>query len=435
MKHTPKSIKKALDKVINELSLKPALYAKTPEKDFTRTRKLPFHEMAKIMLSMTGKTLSGELMECYGLKVSMPTVSAFTQQRNKLSTIAFEMIFHRFTQAIDEQNLYKGYRLIAIDGTTLQTPTNPNECRSYHKKSNGDKPYNSLHLNAMYDLNRKIYVDAIVQKSEHKAFNDMVDRDKTDVPTLYIADRGYEAYNNMAHVQEKGAKFLIRVKDVTSCNGISKGLKLPSDAEFDTNFLLKITRQHSKQTHDQDFKYIAHSSPFDYLPKTSKKSTCVTPFELSVRVVRFKISDNTYETIVTNLDSSNFSNIDLKELYAMRWGIETSFRSLKYTLGLTFFHSIKTEYIIHEIFAKITMYNFTQLISSHIVVKQKSNKYLYRINFSAAVHICRDFFLKNISAKFAEILISQHVLPVRESVSNSRKLQPQTAKSFVYRLA
>ena len=42
---------------------------------------------------------------------------------------------------------------------------------------------------------------------------------------LVVADRGYESYNNMAHIQEKGWYFLIRIKD--GKNGIKQGLDLP----------------------------------------------------------------------------------------------------------------------------------------------------------------------------------------------------------------
>jgi hypothetical protein len=80
--------------------------------------------------------------------------------------------------------------------------------RKNGKGANGQKPYNLFHLNALYDLQRKIYTDAIVQGrkqwNEHRAFVTMVDRDEALVPTIYIADRGYESYNNMAHVIEKG---------------------------------------------------------------------------------------------------------------------------------------------------------------------------------------------------------------------------------------
>ena len=58
-------------------------------------------------------------------------------------------------------------------------------------------------------------------------------------------------------------------------------------------------------------------------------------------VVRFKISDDTYESIITNLDESEFNIQDIKELYHLRWEIETSYRELKYHLDLNTLHSKK----------------------------------------------------------------------------------------------
>lgn len=50
--------------------------------------------------------------------------------------------------------------------------------------------------------------------------------DRSDIKNaLVIADRGYESYNNMAHIQEKGWKFLIRVKGRNT--GIKSCLDLP----------------------------------------------------------------------------------------------------------------------------------------------------------------------------------------------------------------
>ena len=118
----------------------------------------------------------------------------------------------------------------------------------------------------------------------------------------------------------------------------------------------------------------------------------------------------------------------------MRWGIETSFRDLKYSLALSYFHSKKTENILQEIFARLTMYNFAELITSHVVVKQKSRKHSYRINFSAAVHIRRNFFLKNISPSDVEALLLMHLLPVRQGSANLRIGSPKAAPSFTYRI-
>ncbi len=50
----------------------------------------------------------------------------------------------------------------------------------------------------------------------------------------------------------------------------------------------------------------------------------------------------------------------LKALYARRWGIETSFRSLKYAVGLIHLHAKKPDLVLQEIFASFLIFNFTQ---------------------------------------------------------------------------
>ena len=437
MKYTPKTIKMMLKKSVREISAHPEMFVQKPEKDFTRERKLSFEQVLKSVLSMTGKSLRGELLEYFNLNPSMPTVSAFVQQRNKVTYRAFEELFHTFTNAVDETCLFKGYRLLAVDGSDFHTPTNRNEISSFFEYSNGQKPHNLLHLNALYDLQRRIYTDAIVQdgkhENEHKAFVTMVDRDTSTVPTIHIADRGYESYNTMAHIVEKGQYFLIRARDLGK-HGLVAGLHLTLQDEFDVLVRIGLTRQQTKQAKDNNLKFIPHTSPFDYLPSFSKKSIPVQPYYISFRVVRFKLTDDTYEVLLTNLTDDEFSVSELKELYAMRWGIETSFRDLKYSLALSYFHSKKTENIIQEIFAKLTLYNFAELITSHVVIKHKNRKHSYRINFAAAVHICRNFFLKNISPSNVEALLLMHLLPVRQGSANLRRGSPKAAPSFTYRI-
>ena len=419
MNVTPKVVKRTLKKTVKEISSNPQIFAKNPDKDFIRKRKLPAEKMIYSILSMSGKDLKCELMDFFNLDKDTPTVSAFVQRRDKISTIAFETLFHQFTSAFPQQKLYKGYRLLAIDGSDLHTPTNSEEADCYYPGTNGQKPYNLLQLNVVYDLMNNFYVDAYVQGSkpgnEHKAFVEMIDRDTSALPTIYIADRGYESYNNLAHVQEKNKNYLIRVKDLRS-NGIVSGLSLPDTDEFDETFTFDLTRKQTKEIRgNANFKFIPHNVNFDYLPSSCKKNVPCIPYRLTFRLVRIKLDNDKYEMLITNLKSEEFSSSDLKQLYSMRWGIETSFRSLKYTLGLLCFHSKKVEYILQEIFAKLTMYNFAELITSHVVIKQKNRKLTYKINFSASVHICRNFLLKNISPLEVEALISKYVVPIRHS--------------------
>ena len=66
--------------------------------------------------------------------------------------------------------------------------------------------------------------------------------DRSDIPkALVLADRNYESYNNLAHIQQKNWAFLFRIKDGKT--GIGAGLALPDSDEFDVPIHLKITNR------------------------------------------------------------------------------------------------------------------------------------------------------------------------------------------------
>ena len=55
--------------------------------------------------------------------------------------------------------------------------------------------------------------------------------------------------------------------------------------------------------------------------------------EMPLRILGIMVSPGTYECIITNLPSGSFPAKEIKKIYKMRWGIETSFRELKYAIG------------------------------------------------------------------------------------------------------
>ena len=252
---------------------------------------------------------------------------------------------------------------------------------------------------------------------------------------LLIADRGYESYNLMAHCQEKGWSFLIRVKDLTP-TGIAASLNLPHTDRFDVPVSLSITRKQGIQARTLcNYKFLPTNSRFDFLPSSSRKRDPIIFYPLHFRAVRFKITPDVYETVLTNLPANTFPSEELKRLYAMRWGIETSFRELKYTIGLLHFHSKKTEFIFQEVFAALTMYNFAEAITQSVVIRHAERKYLYQVNFSQAAYICRQFFRSNISPPSVETLIAKYIVPIRPDRHNARNLAVKSALSFLYRVA
>ncbi len=121
----------------------------------------------------------------------------------------------------------------------------------------------------------------------------------------------------------------------------------------------------------------------------------------------------------------------------MRWGIETAFRELKYPIGLTYFHSKKVEYIKQEIYAKLIMYNFCEIITLNVVLTKKERKHDYQVNFTTAISICLRYFKskQDIPLINVEALIQKHILPVRLGRKDPRKVKTKSSVSFLYRVA
>ena len=121
----------------------------------------------------------------------------------------------------------------------------------------------------------------------------------------------------------------------------------------------------------------------------------------------------------------------------MRWGVETSFRKLKHTVGLMNFHTTKKDCVIQEIYARMIMYNFAEMITSHVVVSQADTKHSYQVNFTMALYICRHFLrlYNNAAPLDVENLISKNVIPIRPGRIAPRYMRNKTVVSFLYRVA
>lgn len=96
-------------------------------------------------------------MDFFGLDSTVGSSSAFIQQRAKILPEAFECLFQHFNAKVDENRFYYGLRILAVDGSDLQIAANPNDPDSYYPGVNGQKAYNLLHINAMYDLLQHTY--------------------------------------------------------------------------------------------------------------------------------------------------------------------------------------------------------------------------------------------------------------------------------------
>lgn len=142
--------------------------------------------------------------------------------------------------------------------------------------------------------------------------------------------------------------------------------------------------------------------------------------------------DSDYQYIATDGSTISFSSLprfasdeyyiseghSASGFYSMHinaWGIETSFRKLKYTIGLSFYHSYKPDFIKQEIWAKLIAYNATEFMINTTIYSQGNCKYTYAINFSVAAHICRIYLrlLTEVESIDVMALLKKELIPVR----------------------
>ena len=207
-----KELIKILDNLISKLKEKRE-YFKNEQSDFTKKRKLNFETVINLLMCMESGSLKDELYKYFGLNKDNPTSSALIQQRGKIKYEAFEWLLKEFNKATIQNKTYKGYRLLAVDGSPISISYDENDKDTYIDLS-PNKGHNKFHLNAMYDLLEHTYEDIIIQgeanNDENDAFNAFIDRYNGE-NAIFIADRCYESYNSFAHVMNINQKFLIFV--------------------------------------------------------------------------------------------------------------------------------------------------------------------------------------------------------------------------------
>lgn len=441
-------VKQSLLNQIQDLSEHPELYCRNPGRDFTRKRKLPFCTLIHFILNMHGGSLTNEVLDYFCCEGSNVSPSAVVQMRDKLKAGVFKDLligFNSRMEAITPTRTENGLRILAVDGTEIQTPTDPDDADSYYPGTNGQKPYNMIHLTALYDLLQRTYLDVVVQKSknqhERKALIQMIEASPIQ-KSLLIADRGYESYNTLAHIHERGWFYLMRIKDGKS--GIVSALDVPDADEFDLDISMNLTRSYTVATKElfkdrNHYRFVPNNVNFDYLPRLNGCYGAEPAFyNLQYRIVRVRISEDLLETLVTNLPADQYPPDKLKELYALRWGIETSFRSLKYTVGLLSFHSKKAECILQEVFASLVIYNFTEWITAQVIIRKPVSKHVYKVNFTVAVHMCRKLLAGKMHPPDVETMIAKYTVPVRPNRKYERRLSKRkngAAINFTYRIA
>lgn len=274
--------------------------------------------------------------------LTRPTVSkvAYSKARRKLKHGAFIELNQKTVVDVmygdDDYKTWYGYRILATDGSRVILPDTDDIIAQFgtvaYDNKQGYSSSSGKHATArasvLYDVLNRIVLDATLAPiASYEGDLAIAHLKKTAANDLVIYDRGYAAYRIMAAASAK-INFLIRCP---------KG-RFPV-----------ATAMLAGQGADDQIVELKASPGFAKDPQNHG-----LPITLKVRFVRVHLDNGEIEVLVTSLlDQQLFTPADFKELYYLRWGVETFYGLMKTRLGLENFSGYSVEAVQQDFHAMI----------------------------------------------------------------------------------
>lgn len=151
-----------------------------------------------------------------------PNDSAFTQARRRVGVAPLRRLFLETARPMATHESigasYRGWRLMGLDGTTLDLPDTPENARAFGRPTTGRAPgaFPQVRLLALCELGTHAVCGLAIKPLRHGEPS-MVGQllDGLGPGMLLIWDRGFFSYDLFAAVVQRGAHLLARVRSNT----------------------------------------------------------------------------------------------------------------------------------------------------------------------------------------------------------------------------
>jgi len=393
------------------------------EKDFIRSRKLPFEQLVLCMLKLLRHSLQTELnLFLKEIHVSVKssvkkiTSSAFVQSRKKIKPDLFfdlnNLIAKDYYLDNDEKvKLYKGHRVLSVDGSTINLPFNA-ELKSIYGTFNNQRQTNDViiaRVSVLYDLLNALVLDGklcpfsdgeIPLSQSHFQYAQKGD--------LIIMDRAYPCFDSAYRMQQMGIEFLFRCKLT-----FSKEIKLFHESGRQQE-IIEIKPKKNKS--------------FKELPYTAEST-------IQVRLLRIMLPSGETELLMTSLlNTEKYPYREFKQLYFKRWKVETFYDRFKNIIGVENFSGISHQFIQQEFNCALYISNMQTILTEDAQIqadkKYENRKYKYKINSSLSLGFIRERLIqiylqktesKKLLKELEELFIT-NVVPIRPGRTNEREV-------------
>lgn len=425
-------------KIIDNISTKYLnLIRGNKSSSFTRHRKVSVELIFLFMFAFKGKSYKNELEYFYNDISILKNVSTwgFIKQRIKFNPEAIKemnkdylMDYYNLSQ---KDKTLKGYYILAGDGSDIVVPSTKENKEIFGYRKDENRQPAMAKLSVIYDCINKMILDIQLETYKFPEIElvnrhlEIVREILKDKKKIYIFDRGYPDIKLILNLKDKEEKFLFRLRS-TDFKREQKSMRF-NDEWIDIIYDRARTNQ--------------FRNDFNLVERLLKEN-------IHLRFVKIPIitSDGkkVEEVLLTNLENEEFDTEKIKDLYHMRWDIETSYRALKSNLKLEEFSGTKPQIIAQDIYINVFVFNFIQdIITETKDIPQEKYKYKMKINNNYAIGLIKTYFLKIFFEKkirkrnklMIELIdkISYNLVPIRNERSYSRNLTPINKSRMSYK--
>jgi len=371
---------------------------------FTKEGKMGFVNLISFILSNKKKSLQIELDNFFKAlpgEESSITKQSFSEARQKISPRAFTILFKAVIKQFyeDDFKTYRGFRLSAIDGSTLELQNTEALRMTYGYAENTTAKVARARVSGLYDVENHFMIDAII------------DHYKVDEETL--------AYRHIKALQEIGLKNDLILFD----RGYPSKALIAKLTDAKINFVMRVSSHFIKEINRVTLQ--DEIVEYHYKHQTYR-----------VRVLKFKLPSGNEEILVTSLLDQSFSLEDFKELYFKRWKIETKYEELKHKLEIENFTGETPIAVEQDFYASMYLTNLVALAKMDADEQiqnenqAKELKYEYQTNTNILIGKLKDrlvlMILVRSGRKRTQILneimneIVRNTVPIRPERTNPR---------------
>ena len=294
----------------------------------------------------------------------------------------FRLSVDHFYCSIPKRNMWRDrFNIFAVDGSRLSVPNSSSNFESFGEmfsKKNPNRRWSMALCSTIYDICNDVIVHGLIKPflySERSAalkhFEDLENLNLFK-GSIIVFDRGYYSEAMFRYFANKGYFCIMRLKE---------NYNLAKNCKGDCIQILK---------------------------GDAKQDLC----DIKVRVISIPLESGVTEYLATTVFDESITAVDFKELYFLRWSLESKYAELKNQFLLEEFSGATSTSIEQEFYINLLLSNMVSMIKSSAdkeieKTARPNNKYRYQANRAFIIARVKWFLSRYLSSDITIALLTE----------------------------